>query len=271
MVNSLTVLSPLKLTKNAASNTPLKEDSLAPSAPELSALSRLFSSAVFQEMAKKGHSPLFKRLLEQTRIAGHDSKNATVGTAFESAFSLLRISGQRDEYVYRAALIKKILMGKHTLRTASMLNEFRAGSCKADLVILNGTASVYEIKSERDSLSRLPNQIENYKRVFATVNVIVSENHVESVHQVVPEDVGIMCLSRRHHISIERDAVNCPERICPITVFESLRAAEAVMILEAFGITIPTVPNTLRRGVTPSRDGSHTEAYPQSRTSQRPC
>ncbi|MEI9986083.1 MAG: sce7726 family protein [Aliidongia sp.] len=55
------------------------------------------------------------------------------------------------------SVTQKILMGKHSLRTASMLNEFRAGSCKADLVILNGTATVYEIKSERDSLTRLAN------------------------------------------------------------------------------------------------------------------
>lgn len=219
---------------------------MTPTTSELSALTRLFSSAVFQEMAKKGRSPLFKRLLDQTRVAARCRADATVGTAFESAFSILRIVGQRDEYVYRAALTKNILMGKHSLRTASMLNEFRVGSCKADLVILNGTASVYEIKSERDSLARLVNQVENYKRVFATVNVIVSESHTESVRRVVPDDVGIMCLSRRYQISVEREAVDCPGRICPVTVFESLRTAEAAAILKALGTTVPAVPNTQR-------------------------
>lgn len=219
---------------------------MPPNASELSALTRLFSSAVLQEMAKKGRSPLFKRLLDQTRVATRCGANATVGTAFDSAFSILKVSGLRDEYVYRAALTQKILMGKHSLRTASMLNEFRAGSCKADLVILNGTASVYEIKSERDSLARLVNQIENYKRVFATVNVIVSETHVESVRQVIPNDVGIMRLSQRYHISVEREAIDCPERICPVTVLDSLRSAEAATILKALGGGVPAVPNTQR-------------------------
>lgn len=226
-----------------------KGNGLSPTASELSATTRLFSSAVFQEMAKKGRSPLFGRLLDQTRIARRCGVDATVGSAFDSAFSVLKVAGLRNEYVYRAALTTSILLGKHSLRTASMLNEFRAGSCKADLVILNGTASVYEIKSERDSLARLVNQVANYKRVFATINVIVSESHVESVRQVVADDVGIMCLSRRYHVSVEREAIDRPECICPVTVFESLRSAEAATILKALGVSVPTVPNTQRHSV----------------------
>lgn len=171
---------------------------------------------------------------------------ATVGDTFESAFEILKVAGRRDEYVYRAAISHKILMGTHSLQSASMLNEFRAGSCKADLVILNGTATVYEIKSERDSLSRLANQVENYKRVFAKVNVIASESHVDGVLATVPEDVGVMCLSRRYRISTVRNAVDCPQRVCPVTVFESLRLAEAIAILKALGVPVPNVPNTQR-------------------------
>jgi hypothetical protein len=200
-------------------------------------------------MAKKGRSPLFRRLLDQTGIATRCAKDATVGVAFDSAFSVLKVAGQRNEYVYRAAITKNILLGKHSLRTASMLNEFRAGSCKADLVVLNGTASAYEIKSERDSLARLSNQVANYKRVFASVNVIVSEIHVESVRQVVPDDVGIMCLSRGQHVSVEREAIDRPECICQVTVFESLRSAEAAAVLKALGVAVPAVPNTQRHSI----------------------
>lgn len=200
-------------------------------------------------MAKRGRSPLFRRLLNQSGIATRCGRDATVGNAFDSAFSVLRVAGQRNEYVYRAAITKNILLGKHSLRTASMLNEFRTGSCKADLVILNGTASVYEIKSERDSLARLSNQIANYKRVFASVNVIISEIHVKSVRDVVPDDVGIMCLSRDQRVSVEREAIDRPECICPVTVFESLRSAEAAAVLEAVGIAVPVVPNTRRHSV----------------------
>lgn len=213
---------------------------------QLSALTRLFSAAVFREMARKGRSALFRRLVAETGLRDCCGTNATVGDTFDSAFNILKVAGQRDEYVYRAAISHKILMGRHSLRTASMLNEFRAGSCKADLVILNGTATVYEIKSERDSLARLANQIENYKRVFAKVNVIASDAHVDEILDTVPHDVGVMCLSKRYQITTVREAIDCPERIWPLTVFESLRAAEALTILKALGVPAPQVPNTQR-------------------------
>jgi hypothetical protein len=219
------------------------------SVAQLSALTRLFSAAVFREMAKTGRSGLFRRLLEQTNLIEHVGYRATVGDTFDSAFEILKVAGHRDEYIYRAAISHKVLMGTHSLHTASMLNEFRAGSCKADLVILNGTATVYEIKSERDSLARLANQVENYKRVFAKVNVIASASHIDGVLATVPDDVGVICLSKRYRITTVRDAVDCPARICPMTVFESLRIAESVAILRAMGVTVPQVPNTQRHAV----------------------
>jgi hypothetical protein len=215
-------------------------------AAQLPALTRLFSATVFREMAKKGRSGLFSRLIAETDLTDRCQMEATVGDAFDAAFNILKVVGQRDEYVYRAAISHKILMGTHSLRTASMLNEFRAGTCKADLVILNGTATVYEIKSERDSLARLANQVENYKRVFAKVNVIAGETHLDSVLGSVPDDVGVMCLSKRYQITTVREAADRPERICPLTVLESLRAAEAFAILHSLGISAPQVPNTQR-------------------------
>lgn len=215
-------------------------------AAQLSAFTRLFSAAVFREMARKGRSGIFRRLIAETGLDSRCEPESTVGDAFDLAFDVLKVAGQRDEYVYRAAVSHKILMGKHSLRTASILNEFRAGSCKADLVVLNGTATVYEIKSERDSLARLENQIENYKRVFAKVNVITSEAHIAGVLATAPPDVGVMCLSKRYQIKTVREAVDCPERVHPLTVLESLRATEAVAILKALGIPTPQVPNTQR-------------------------
>lgn len=209
-------------------------------------MTRLFSAAVFRELAKKGRSGLFRRLVDQIGLVDRCGVDATVGDAFDTAFGSLTVAGQRDEYVYRAAVSHKILMGTHSLRTASMLNEFRAGSCKADLVILNGTATVYEIKSERDSLTRLANQVENYKRVFAKVNVIASDDHINGVLKTVPGDVGVLRLSRRGRISTVREAADCPERVCPVTVFESLRTAEAEAILKALAISVPKLPNTKR-------------------------
>ncbi|MGV0129959.1 sce7726 family protein [Burkholderia gladioli] len=218
-------------------------------ARQLSALSRLFSSSVFREMAKKGRSPLFAQLFAETGIAeGASTVAETVSSAFDTAFVALRQVGIRDEYVYRAALTHNILLGRHSLKTASMLTEFRAGSCKADLAILNGTGTVYEIKSERDSLSRLSNQVENYRKVFAKVYVIAGEAHVQGVVDSTPSEVGVLSLVRWDRISTVREAVERPDLVCPITIFESLRVAEARTILKNLHVPVPDVPNTMLWG-----------------------
>lgn len=192
---------------------------------------------------------MFARLYSQVGVESAGGPDATVGEAFDSAFRVLKRVGLRDEYVYRAALTHKVLMGKHSLNTASMLSEFRVGRCKADLAILNGTATVYEIKSERDSLSRLSNQIGSYKKVFANVYVVTSEDHLRGVVATTPHDVGILCLSRRYQISTVREAVDRSDRISPAAVFESLRTVEARSVLAKLGIDAPNVPNTRERTV----------------------
>lgn len=216
---------------------------------QLAAISRLFSSSIVQEMAKKGRSPLFARLARQSRLPDLLSPSACVSALFDAAFALLKREGYRHEYIYKAALTHKILLGVHSLQTASMMNEFRVGECKADVAILNGTATVYEIKSERDSLSRLERQVAAYATVFAKVYVIAAEGHVQAVAKAVPEFVGIMRLNRRHHISTLREARDQPERTSPSAIFDSIRTVEARMILSSLGVEIPAVPNTLLNSV----------------------
>jgi len=211
---------------------------------QAAAISRLFSSSVVRELARKGKSPLFTRLARQSHLLDALCTSKRVCDLFEMAFSLLQQEGHRDEYVYKTALIRRILLGRHSLQTASMLNEFRVGECKADLAILNGTATVYEVKSERDSLVRLRKQVLTYATVFAKVYVIASESHVTAVEAVVPQDVGILMLNRRYQISTLREAVDRAECTSPEAIFNAVRTQEARLILALNGILVPDVPNT---------------------------
>jgi hypothetical protein len=216
---------------------------------QLAAISRLFSSSVFHEMARKGKSPLFSRLANQSGLLCAMPATSYVYSLFETAFSLLKRQGYRDEYIYKAALTHNVLLGTHSLQTASMLNEFRVGGCKADIAILNGTATVYEIKSERDSLVRLERQLAAYSKVFARVYVIASESHVDAVIASVPKDIGVLLLNNRHNISTRREALDCPERTSPEAIFDAIRTDEARMILASRGVSVPTVPNTVLHSV----------------------
>lgn len=211
---------------------------------QLSAVSRLFSSGLIRELAKKGKSPLFARLAKESSVLELTKNDDLVRNLFDAAFSLLKRRNHRHEYIYKAAIAHKILLGTHSLKTAVMLNEFRACNNKADSVILNGTSTVYEIKSERDSLSRLEQQISSYRRVFAKVNVITGENHLKDVLALIPADVGVMLLSDRYQISTVREASDLPERTSPEAIFDAIQQREAKKILQGYDREIPDVPNT---------------------------
>jgi len=215
---------------------------------ELAALTRMFSATVVRELGRNGRSALFSRLFAHSGVATSLHTDATVGDVFDRAFDLLRTLGNRDEYVYRAAITQKILLGHHSLRTASMLSEARVGVCKADVVVLNGTATAYEIKSERDSLARLNSQVTAYGNVFAAVNVVTSPSYVDQVLRQVPDDVGVLVLTKRFRLQTERAAVVDAGRTDPLAVLDFVRVDEAFAILRALGIEPPQVPNTQVRG-----------------------
>jgi hypothetical protein len=214
---------------------------------QLSAAARLFSASVIRELARKGKSKLFARLAKQSTLSETMRPIDRVRDFFDSAFLLLKRKDHRHEYVYKSALTLKVLLGTHSLRTAAMLMEFRVASCKADIVILNGTSTVYEIKSERDTLDRLKNQIAAYLQMFSRVNVITGENHVEDVLSGVSGEVGVLLLTDRFSISEVREAHENPDRIVPSVVFNSLRRLEVQRILELYQMPIPEVPNTQMR------------------------
>lgn len=211
---------------------------------QLSVISRLFSARVIQEMSRKGRSPLFARLLHELRDSIEIDLATSVRDFFDTAFTFIKKKENRNEYVYKAAIAHKILLGTHSLSTASMLSEFRVGTSKADVVILNGTSTVYEIKSERDNLGRLRSQIDDYRKAFARVNVITGENHIDAVIEKLPSEVGVLLLTSRHQISTIREAIEDAGKIIPSFLFDSLQLSEAKRIFKHLGIDVPSAPNT---------------------------
>lgn len=216
---------------------------------QLSALSQIFSARVIHELSRTGKSPILARILSQSPLADRSNFDTPLHKLFDHAFSLLKRRCYRDEYTYKSAITDKILLGRHSLNTAVMLTEFRVGTSKADIAVLNGSSTAYEIKSERDSIKRLESQIEDYRKVFAQVNVISGENHLKAIAKSVPDDVGLMILSNRHQITVIKEAQNCPQRTVTHEIFDSVRLSEAKSILQIYGKDIPDAPNTVMNGV----------------------
>lgn len=211
---------------------------------QFSAASRLFSPTVFRELARNGHSPMFARLANELLSLETVDLNSPIKAIFDPIFVRLKSKEYRNEYIYKSAIAHKVMLGRHSLNTAVLLNEFRVGDCKADFVVINGTSNVYEIKSERDSLCRLERQVSAYQSVFANVNVITGENHLDSVLNSMPDSVGVLLLNNRHQISTWRKPKAFISNIKAECIFDSIRLSESKAILRNLEFEIPEVPNT---------------------------
>jgi hypothetical protein len=60
------------------------------------------------------------------------------------------------------------------------------GSARVDMAVVNGSLSGYEIKSEKDTLLRLPHQIEVYSKTLNLVTIVVGGTHLSNVLEMVP-------------------------------------------------------------------------------------
>lgn len=64
-------------------------------------------------------------------------------------------------------------------------------SARVDIAVFNGAIHGIEIKSDRDTLVRLPKQIEVYGGALDKVTVVVGERHLKDVRKAVPTWWGI--------------------------------------------------------------------------------
>jgi hypothetical protein len=62
---------------------------------------------------------------------------------------------------------------------------------RADLVVIGREISSFEIKTERDTLRRLPRQVAAYGRLFDRCTAVVAEKHADAARDIVPEWWGL--------------------------------------------------------------------------------
>lgn len=199
--------------------------------------------SLLSDEAAATHEKLFKTLQLELGLSASSSLSETINKSYR----ILRREGNRTDYVYRNAIIDKVIVGRHSINTATPIQEFRVGSSLADLVVLNGTSTVYEIKSERDTLRRLASQIQNYSKVFERTYVVTSASKLHSLEHTLPEHVGIITLSRDYTLQTVREATTNWELIDTIAISRTMTIPEACAALKRLGYPTPNVPNMLIR------------------------
>lgn len=99
----------------------------------------------------------------------------------------------RTETAIKAALIDRLFLKGEVCSDAVLISEMVVDSWarRADVVLANGKLSAFEIKSDFDSLARLPGQLETYCALFERVVVVIAPRFLKRVEEMAPEGVGI--------------------------------------------------------------------------------
>ncbi len=152
-------------------------------------------------------------------------------------------SAYRNEYFYKNTLLNKLLLGVHSPTTTTALIEVPIDKSKADFIMINGRAMVYEIKTELDTFERLSSQLKSYYKAFPNVNVVTSEDNLSLLEKKLKNtDVGIYLLTKRKNTlkCIKTHSSNF-SNLNHKTIFKILRKQEFINILNTAVGEIPKV------------------------------
>lgn len=111
------------------------------------------------------------------------------------------------------------------------------GAVRVDLAVINGELAGYEIKSARDTLSRLPSQAALYNTVFDRVHLVAAEKHCAPAAKDIPEWWGII-IARDAGGAVELEEVRpagVNPSVEPMQIARLLWREEALGILERMG------------------------------------
>ena len=68
---------------------------------------------------------------------------------------------------------------------------------RIDIAVVNGRLHGFEIKSARDTLVRLPHQLEGYSKVFDYLTIVTEEKYYHRLLDFVPDWIGIQVCSTK--------------------------------------------------------------------------
>ncbi|GGN64104.1 sce7726 family protein [Oceanobacillus indicireducens] len=69
------------------------------------------------------------------------------------------------------------------------------GKSRVDVAVVNGIIHGYEIKSDYDTLDRLPRQISYYNKLFQRMTIVSSRKYYQQILEMVPKWWGIKIIS----------------------------------------------------------------------------
>lgn len=143
-----------------------------------------------------------------------------------------------NESAVRDALRMEVLAGDP--EKLCLLDEFwiPLSHERADLVVIDDHLRAFEIKTQKDSLKRLPRQASAYARVFDECVAVLHERHVAGAEEILPAWWGIWMLTENttSFIRIRPSGTN-PSRDVE-TLVRLLWRNEAELAVQQLGLPI---------------------------------
>lgn len=130
----------------------------------------LFNRSQIINFVKKIEAKNIKELLEASKVNLDRVSKLSYLELYETLYSVLK-KEYRCEYVYLNEIFLNEVLKSHD-EDCAIITEFNVNNSKVDLLVINGTTTAYEIKTELDTFVRLEKQLLDYTKAFDKVYVI---------------------------------------------------------------------------------------------------
>lgn len=199
--------------------------------------SSLFSRSEAQSWLRNDFSSIKHKI---NRYDGNwaKSKKATYIDYLKYVYSILE-SHYQNEYIFKNSFLNEWLIEEIGRNNSKVFNEYRVGNAVADLVMFNGNSKVFEIKTEFDSESRLSYQLENYRKAFNQIYLIIPESKF-FIYNKYENEIGLITFNSKSNqkFKIQREAVNNLE-IDSDTIMNILHTKEYKAIVKTYFGVLP--------------------------------
>lgn len=204
-----------------------------------SILTRVFTQNTLRELLCDENVSVLKSIVKRYEIKfDGDSKNEDIISEIYQYLS----SSYRNEYLYKNTLLNTLLISAHRLKTTTALTEVPIAKSKADFIMINGKAVVYEIKTELDSFERLESQLIDYYKAFDHVCVVTSVSQSEDLLRKLKDSpVGVYVLSDKNRLRRIKEPRLYRELLDKECIFKILNKPEYENIVKAIRNELPKV------------------------------
>ena len=107
-------------------------------------LNRLFAQSLFYRLPQNPADNTYATIVQRYVSDSADKNNGQLISEIYSYMS----RNYRNEYFYQNTLLNKLLLGRHSVNTTTALTQVPVGKSRADFIMINGKAVVYEIKTD---------------------------------------------------------------------------------------------------------------------------